>query len=256
MECPKCGSQMDERTSQCPRCALMAGPPNLPPSYAVPGYATPGYPTTAAPQTSGLAIAALICGIAGLCTCGIGSLVGLILGIVALSQINNDRERLAGAGLAKGGIAAAIITLLIVVAWVGGSIYWSLSIGKQQLASRPGKIAMASTMQQTINTGLQRFHTDTGVYPDRLTDLGVAQEKELKTKVPTGRYHGPYVQTEKVLHVMPPIGQTNIPANPLVDPDDAVVAHHWVYDKKSGTVHSAVAADEVQKFAVPNVYTK
>ncbi|HUS45960.1 MAG TPA: DUF4190 domain-containing protein [Phycisphaerae bacterium] len=45
----------------------------------------------ARPKTSGLAIAGLIFGISGLCTFGLGALVGLILGILSLIQIKQSQ---------------------------------------------------------------------------------------------------------------------------------------------------------------------
>ena len=42
------------------------------------------------PRTCGLAIASLICGIAGLATCGLSAIVGLILGIAAHGKIKRS----------------------------------------------------------------------------------------------------------------------------------------------------------------------
>jgi hypothetical protein len=132
-------------------------PYQVPPGYAVPGetpiqpyqvpadYATPGgmpvqpynpyqappyaygygYGYPQAPQTEGLAIAALVvacAGIVGLCTYGIGGLLGLvgaILGHVARRRI--ARNGTGGAGLALAGIIVGwILTGLCVL--IGGAI--------------------------------------------------------------------------------------------------------------------------------------
>ncbi|MHC4443002.1 MAG: DUF4190 domain-containing protein [Planctomycetota bacterium] len=67
---------------------------------------------------TGLAIAALVCGILGFCFAPLG-LLGLILGIVALAKANKRPEEYGGKGIAIGGIctggAALIIGTLITV---------------------------------------------------------------------------------------------------------------------------------------------
>ena len=92
------------------------------PGYMQPGAPQPGYPPTAAPppgypqpgmapmggevKTNTLAIVGLIC--AFLC-----SLIGLVLSIVALTQINKSQGMQKGKGLA---IAGIIISALMIVA--------------------------------------------------------------------------------------------------------------------------------------------
>jgi hypothetical protein len=62
-----------------------------------------------------LAIASLVSSIVGAC-CGIGSIIGIVLGVMALSQIKQTRQ--AGHGLAVAGIVVGVVTLLINFAWV------------------------------------------------------------------------------------------------------------------------------------------
>ena len=80
---------------------LFAGPP--------PG-GTPG----GAAKTSRIAITSLVLGILGLFTCGITSLVGLVLGIVGLVKINKSEGRLSGNGLAIAGIVTSGIFVLFI----------------------------------------------------------------------------------------------------------------------------------------------
>jgi hypothetical protein len=85
-------------------------------------------PSQPPPSTSGLAIASLICSIAGFVVCQIVSIVGIILGIVALNQIGNSMGTKTGRGLAIAGIVVgvaglALIGLLLVVFGVGN--IWS-----------------------------------------------------------------------------------------------------------------------------------
>lgn len=66
-----------------------------------------------------MAIASLVLGICGLITCGITSLAGLILGIVALVKINKSQGQQSGQGLAIAGIAVSGVFLLMLPVWAG-----------------------------------------------------------------------------------------------------------------------------------------
>ncbi|OBF89661.1 hypothetical protein A5790_19330 [Mycobacterium sp. 852002-51152_SCH6134967] len=86
-------------------------PYGAPPSYA--GYGAPGYADGyGMPQdkTNGLAIGSLVASAIGV-LCGVGSLIGIVLGIVALNQVKNSGE--GGRGLAIAGIAVGAATLLL-----------------------------------------------------------------------------------------------------------------------------------------------
>ncbi len=102
-------------------------PPNdPPPEYRPPrsgGYGAYGYPppVDSAPRTNALAIASLVASIAGLLTCGIGDILGLIFGVVALRQVKRTGE--GGRGLAIAGIViSALIFAFLVAAFIFGSI--------------------------------------------------------------------------------------------------------------------------------------
>jgi hypothetical protein len=84
-------------------------------THTPPGMTTPPpSPPPAAPtRTSGHAIAGLIVGLGGICTCGVGGIVGLILSIVALKKIDASRGTLGGRGLAIAGIIASAVCILI-----------------------------------------------------------------------------------------------------------------------------------------------
>ncbi len=90
------------------------GQPYPPPYGAQPygGAAYLGTPT----KTNGLAIGALVTAVAGLFLCGIGSLVGAILGHVALGQIRRTGEQ--GHGIA---LAAVIVGWALTAL---GALYW------------------------------------------------------------------------------------------------------------------------------------
>lgn len=103
-------------------------PENLPPSSPPPMYPPPspaypaaGYsaimtsnPVVPVPFTSRWAIASLVCSILGLCT-GIGAILGVVFGHIALSQINKSNMIVQGRGLA---IAGLILGYLQIAAYV------------------------------------------------------------------------------------------------------------------------------------------
>ncbi|WP_157803730.1 DUF4190 domain-containing protein [Luteimicrobium subarcticum] len=82
-------------------------------------YGTPPVWAPPAARTSGLAIASLAVSLGGIVTCGAASIVGLILGIVALNDIKKNGTR--GKGLAIAGIVVgAVLTVLFVLFLVLG----------------------------------------------------------------------------------------------------------------------------------------
>ncbi|MFC0454425.1 DUF4190 domain-containing protein [Rhodococcus jostii] len=94
------------------------------PQYGAPNpYGTPnpyGAPYPQSLGTNGLAIASLITSIIGGCFYGLGSIVGIVLGVIALGQIKKSGQEgrgLAIAGIVIGGtyIAAWIVFFLIMV---------------------------------------------------------------------------------------------------------------------------------------------
>jgi Domain of unknown function (DUF4190) len=114
------------------------GPPGYgapaypPPQYGTPQYGAPGYPPPpagygppptgypAAPdysaygppaqKTNSLAIASLVASLVGF-LCWLGSIAGIVLGIVAMNQIKQTRED--GHGLAVAGIAIGAVSLIV-----------------------------------------------------------------------------------------------------------------------------------------------
>ena len=85
----------------------------MPPEYGAPypgGYAyPPGYPAPP-PGTNKLAIGSIVASVFGL-LCGIGSVIGIVLGALALNQIKRSRE--GGYGLAVAGIAIGVAAMAI-----------------------------------------------------------------------------------------------------------------------------------------------
>jgi len=74
---------------------------------------------TTAGKTSGLAIAALVLGVPGLCITPLG-IIALILGIIALIQIADPQRQLVGKGMAivgtvMGGLSILVVPVMLVV---------------------------------------------------------------------------------------------------------------------------------------------
>ena len=114
--CPHCHEMFEVPDSQagtvlpCPLCGQEVQIPHAPQTAKVaplPPRTTPGNLSTAPLRTCGLAIAALVCGLV-MCIPPV-ALVGVVLGIVALTQIADPAKQLSGRGLAIAGIVTGAI---------------------------------------------------------------------------------------------------------------------------------------------------
>lgn len=90
--------------------------PPPPPIYAPPpefGVGYPGgygWPATPPPGNNPLAVFALVSSLVGL-LCGVGSVIGIVLGVIALNQVKRSGQQ--GRGLAIAGIAVGAVSLII-----------------------------------------------------------------------------------------------------------------------------------------------
>lgn len=93
------------------------------PAQAYDGYPSApygqGFPPP--PGTNGMAIGALVASLVGIITCGLGSIVGAILGHVALNQIKKTGQE--GHGMALAGV---IVGWIFFGLWV---LYWIVVVG-------------------------------------------------------------------------------------------------------------------------------
>jgi hypothetical protein len=120
-----------------------------PPVYPPPGYSPPGYPEpyppypppyypgaydpyrpTKPPGTNGKAIAALVTSLVGLFCCGLPSIVGLILGVVAMRETRRtgqDGYAIALIGTIIGGLVTAgwIVYVLLSISLYASSWQWA-----------------------------------------------------------------------------------------------------------------------------------
>ncbi|WP_378735927.1 DUF4190 domain-containing protein [Nocardia brasiliensis] len=107
-----------------------AQPMTPPPQQQYPGYQQPpqpygqpygyqpGYQPYGMPQqqgTNGMAIGALISSLAGFVTCGLGSIVGIVLGVIALNQVKQSGQE--GKGMALAGIWIGVGAIVLAVLW-------------------------------------------------------------------------------------------------------------------------------------------
>ncbi|WP_194816823.1 DUF4190 domain-containing protein [Nocardia sp. XZ_19_385] len=91
------------------------------PAYpSPPGYQPYGY-APAPSQTNGLAIGALVSSLVGFCSCGIGSLVGIVLGVMALNQLKENPYQ-DGRGMAQSSIWVGVAGIVVTI------LYWTLVI--------------------------------------------------------------------------------------------------------------------------------
>ena len=95
----------------------------------LPAVASPG-----PAKTSGLAIASLVLGILGLFTCGAAALIGLILGIIAMSKIRKSQGALGGSGIALAGVIVSAVFLLLLPIFAA-MLLPALATAKQQAQS-------------------------------------------------------------------------------------------------------------------------
>ena len=105
-----------QQPPQPPQFPQYGAQPGYPPQYPYGGYGYP--PAPAQSGTSGMAIAAMVCGICGF-LCIVPGVVGIILGIVSLSQLKRTQQN--GRGMAITGIVvgAAWIVLFVLLLAIG-----------------------------------------------------------------------------------------------------------------------------------------
>lgn len=109
MFCSNCGQSMGDDVKFCPNCGASRSGEAQKNVQPIPSPVTPS-PYHAAqlvtPSVSGMAIAGFICSFF------IG-IVGLILSIIALNQINQSNGQLSGRGMAIAGIWISAISMLV-----------------------------------------------------------------------------------------------------------------------------------------------
>lgn len=93
--------------------------------YPVYGTPYPVYPQNAG--TNGLATGSLIASCIGVVSCGLGSIVGVVLGIVALRQIRETGQP--GRGLAIAGVAIGALMIVLIVGYFIAAVMFAAASG-------------------------------------------------------------------------------------------------------------------------------
>lgn len=106
-----------------------------PPGFGPPGFGAPYSPYGPAQRTNALAIASLVCSLAGVLTC-ISAPVGIVLGHLAKKQIRQTGED--GAGLATAGLWVGYILTgigVVVVLFYLAVVVWAVAQGTADSAT-------------------------------------------------------------------------------------------------------------------------
>ncbi len=121
MICPRCSYDNSESANYCLQCGHDLHEPYVPGSEPPQPPAAPVSPpqpsAPAGPTTSGLAIAALVCAIIGPCFGLIPDVAAVILGILAITEIDASDGMKTGRGMAIAGIAVGVAMLLLAIAY-------------------------------------------------------------------------------------------------------------------------------------------
>ena len=120
MFCPNCGTENTEGSTICQSCGA---------SLTWPAPQLPMQATVRPAPTSGLATASLIFGILGLTLLPtLGSIVAVILGHMAKSEIDSSAGQLEGSSLAAAGLVLGYIGLGLALLGLVVGVLWGLGI--------------------------------------------------------------------------------------------------------------------------------
>jgi type IV pilus assembly protein PilA len=161
-QCPNCSGNLADFVALCPYCGAAVAVAQAPGFTGQPEWNGP-------PQNSGKALASLICGMVFFFW-PFSALAAVILGHLALSDIRRSAGRLAGRGMAIGGL----VTGYIGVSTVPILIIAAIAIPNILRSKMAANEASAVGSLRTYNTALVRYATEcpSQGYPASLTFLG------------------------------------------------------------------------------------
>lgn len=119
MFCTKCGSQNPDDAKFCSNCGAGLVVTEAPPPAPRQTYAPAPAPSAAGERTSGMAITALVTGIAGFLFYPV-AVLAIIFGAIAMGQTNKD-PNLKGKGMAVTGLVLGIVVCFI---WIMTMVFW------------------------------------------------------------------------------------------------------------------------------------
>lgn len=134
-------------------------------------------------KTSSMAITALVCGILGAFTCGLTSILGVILGVVAMIKIGKSQGSLGGQGLAIAGIAVGGLTLFFGLGM--GAAIAIPNFLKFQAKAKQSEVRMEL---RKVHTMQKAYHSENGQYAKSFGDLGFETD--------TSRYYSYFLGDE------------------------------------------------------------
>ncbi len=146
-----------------------AAPPTAQPGYG--GGSTYAQPAVPARTTSGVAVAALVCGLIGILVAPIG-LLAIILGIVALTQTGKAENNVGGGGMAVAGMVCGAIGLVLGVVF----LLIALMLPALGTARNTARKMTNSTQMRGIHMGMVTFSqnnrtsTGDGFFPGLKSD--------------------------------------------------------------------------------------
>lgn len=141
-------------------------------SWSTEGRPSPGGPPpirSGEKPTSGLAIASLVCGLAGVMFCGLPSIVGLILGIVAMKKISASKGRLGGQGLALAGTIVSAVMIFVGLFMTG--ILAAMLMPALARARTEARKAACMNNIKNIGIGMAMYQNDHQAWPESLEDI-------------------------------------------------------------------------------------
>jgi Domain of unknown function (DUF4190) len=149
-------------------------PGGYPTGYPPPGYPPPGYGPMPGPGTNGFAIASLVLGIIWIF--GLGSLLALIFGLIARSQIDRTGRRQGGRGMAIAGIVLGIVGLLGAIALIVVG-----AVTNDNSGTNSSSVSDCRAAYTTVQSAVQAFKAQTGAYPGGSLGAGVAVSPDQAT---------------------------------------------------------------------------
>ncbi|MCU0797798.1 MAG: DUF4190 domain-containing protein [Akkermansiaceae bacterium] len=159
-------------------------------------------------------MASLICGIGGIITCGISSLVGVVLGHLALSDIKKTGR--SGKGLAVAGVLTSYFFLVI----GGVATLASIAVPAVMRAKQRAEQVETTVRMTQLHLQLEEFKAEFNEYPSLKTQRELAQREGLPFSA----------------EVVEPFGQLEAALGLGVDPLIAVPKSakgdwiYWVYE--------------------------
>ncbi|MCX5676286.1 MAG: type II secretion system major pseudopilin GspG [Planctomycetota bacterium] len=164
----------------------------------------PAVQPPAAPPASGLAIAALVCGsvgaflaLGGICTVGLGAvlglmagIVGLILSIMAMRRIRRSAGQMGGRSLAIGGMATSIAAVVLGLLIAAAMVMIFAFFPRFKDTAQQARIAAARVDIANIEVAIDAFELDCGRLPSTEEGLRALLDQP---SVATG-WKGPYLK--------------------------------------------------------------